>query len=438
MKKIILAPALFTFLLFSCAEDKNIGQTEITQWPSGKKAAISLTYDDGTINQFRMALPLMDSLNFPATFFIITGNIPGSTYNGTFIGRPAEDIIRETATIPTDKTNLFERASAIGFLGLKGALAYHTQAGELVDQGKIEEACKVIDEAYMKVRTKAFEPSKPAVDDPARDRLTWEEVRKVAANGHEFGSHTVTHPRLAVLDETNMLYELEKSKEEIFRQIGPAHTFSAECPYGTENERVMEYAYPIYPALRNRMPEPFLEELNRWAENTPGMSDKAYVQWQRGPHTDTPMETMQSWVDTILTHDNNWLCLVFHGVEGIGWQAKPLTEFREYFTYIKARENDLWIGTFGDVTKYMREKMNTTVTPKSEQDKITIALKSDLDPVMYNFPLTLKTRVPAGWEKVSVTQGENTREVTPGSDQDGSFILYEVNPGGGDVVIGVL
>ena len=65
-----------------------IDATQITKWQYGKTGAVSLTYDDGSINQFRIAVPIMDSFNFPATFFIITGEIPGSRYHGTFIGRP--------------------------------------------------------------------------------------------------------------------------------------------------------------------------------------------------------------------------------------------------------------------------------------------------------------------------------------------------------------
>jgi len=59
----------------------------------------------------------------------------------------------------------------------------------------------------------------------------------------------------------------EKSGQEIRDQLGLKYIFSAECPYATENERVMEYAYKIYPALRNRMPEPFLEEISRSNRN---------------------------------------------------------------------------------------------------------------------------------------------------------------------------
>jgi hypothetical protein len=70
-----------------------VGRTEITKWQYGKSGAVSLTYDDGTINQFRVAVPIMDTFGFPATFFIITGNIPGSQYQCALIvansGSPA-------------------------------------------------------------------------------------------------------------------------------------------------------------------------------------------------------------------------------------------------------------------------------------------------------------------------------------------------------------
>ena len=113
-----------------------VGKTEITKWQYGKNGAVSLTYDDGSVNQFRVAVAIMDSFGFPATFFIITGNIPGSRYHGTFVGRPTKAIIEETAHIPTNRDNFFERASAIGFLGYEGTIEFHTRAGELYDKRK--------------------------------------------------------------------------------------------------------------------------------------------------------------------------------------------------------------------------------------------------------------------------------------------------------------
>ena len=76
------------------------GQTEITKWQDGKNGAVSITYDDGSINQFVKAVPIMNELNMPGTFFIITGNIPGSKYQAKFIGRPVKEIITESKTVP--------------------------------------------------------------------------------------------------------------------------------------------------------------------------------------------------------------------------------------------------------------------------------------------------------------------------------------------------
>src|SRR4051794_29447761 len=53
-------------------------KTEITKWQDGKAAAVAITYDDSTINQFRVALPLMNERKLVGTFFVITGQIPGS------------------------------------------------------------------------------------------------------------------------------------------------------------------------------------------------------------------------------------------------------------------------------------------------------------------------------------------------------------------------
>jgi peptidoglycan/xylan/chitin deacetylase (PgdA/CDA1 family) len=399
----------------------NAQQTIITKWKDDKKAAISLTFDDGSPNQFSVALPMLNKLKIPATFFIITGDVGGSEYHGKFIGRPVEDIIRGTSDTPTNKDNFFERASAIGFLGYKGTVTYHTNAGTLYEAGKIEEAYKLIDTAYMKVRNKEFQRADQSTHQP---HLTWEAVRKYASQGHEFASHTVTHPRLAVLDEVNMIYELEKSKEELRNKLGEASTFSAEGPYGTEDERAMSYAYKIYPALRNRMPQPWLAELNRASKVQPGTIDKEYVQWQRGAVTKTSLPLMKSWIDTVEAHNNHWLVLVFHGVDGKGWEALPGSLLQEYFSYIKKHENNSWIATFGDVTKYMRERMSATVNSKMDGKKILVELTHSLDKSMYDHPLTLKTDVPSSWKKATVQQGNKTRKVPV---KNGS-ITYDLMP----------
>src|SRR5687767_13859399 len=125
-------------------------RTEITKWQDGKLATVSITFDDSTINQFRIALPMLNERGLPATFFVITGEIPGSEYRPTFVGRPIMDIIRESAKIPTSKSNALERSSMLRYLGeiqridivLKNFRP--NSAGGLIDKGQFAEFDKVL------------------------------------------------------------------------------------------------------------------------------------------------------------------------------------------------------------------------------------------------------------------------------------------------------
>jgi peptidoglycan/xylan/chitin deacetylase (PgdA/CDA1 family) len=285
-----------------------VGQTEIAKWPQGKKGAVSLTYDDGTVNQFRVAVPIMDRFGFPATFFVITGQIAGSRHHGTFVGRPPEAIVQETATVPTSAANFFERASAVGFLGYRGTLDFHTRAGEVIDErGDAQKAYRILDEAYARVREGAFpRQGGDEASESTAEAVSWGDLAALARRGYELASHTVTHPRLAVLDEANLVYELEGSRQDILDHLGGRHTFSVECLYGTENDRVLEYALARYPLARNRMPDPFVEDLDRGSGKSPSASTREYVRWQRGALTRTPMSLIKSWVDTVTAGDNVW------------------------------------------------------------------------------------------------------------------------------------
>jgi peptidoglycan/xylan/chitin deacetylase (PgdA/CDA1 family) len=60
---------------------------------------------------------------------------------------------------------------------------------------------------------------------------TWQDCRDLVAAGHRFGSHTITHPRLADTDDDAAVREILDSKKEIEDQLGvEVRDFAA--PYG--------------------------------------------------------------------------------------------------------------------------------------------------------------------------------------------------------------
>jgi peptidoglycan/xylan/chitin deacetylase (PgdA/CDA1 family) len=405
------------------------GSTTITKWQYGKPGALSITYDDASRHQFTRALPLMKKLNLPATFFVITGPITGSQFQGKFVGRPIQKIITESANIPTDENNFLERCSAAGYLGFEGTISYHTRAGSLYSSGQKQQAFHLMDSLYAKVRHGDFKPGyEPCPEYKEAVGTSWDDLRKDAADGYEIASHSITHATMPGLDAANIRYELQNSKEEIRSQLGEKYTFSAEVPYGYEDERVMNIAYTIYPALRNRMPERYLKEIDRASEVSPHPSDKDYIQWQRGPLHATPLQLMESWVDTACDNKDTWLVLVFHGIDSLGWEWTPIPKLDTYFNYIKAKENNLWIATFGDVTKYMRERKEAEINYAFGQGQISVELTHGLKQAFYDLPLTLKTYIPGDWKQAKVVQGDVTQTVGIQHDDQGAFVLYQAKP----------
>lgn len=412
------------------------GGTTITEWQYGKNGALSITYDDASRHQFTRALPLMERLKIPATFFVITGPITGSKYHGKFVGRPVDEIIKESATVPTNENNFFERCSAAGYLGYEGTISYHTRAGSLYSSGRKQQAFHLMDSLYARVRHGDFPRGyEPCPEYKEAEGSSWDDFRKDAAHGYEIASHSITHATMPGMDEANIKYELEKSKEEIRDQLGDKYTFSAEVPYGYEDDRVMQIAYKIYPALRNRMPEPFLKEIDRGSHKMPHPADKDYVQWQRGPLHNTPLSLMESWVDTAAANKDMWLVLVFHGIDSLGWEWTPIPKLEEYFNYIKARESQLWIATFGDATRYMREREAAKVHAEQKDGSIIVSLSHPLDNSMYYLPLTLKTYVPDAWRNVTVTQASVKQRPVLHQDEKGRYVLYQAKPNSATVIL---
>ena len=420
-------------------------RTEITKWQDGKLAAVSITFDDSTINQFRMAVPMMDERGLPGTFFVITGEIPGSEYRPTFVGRPIMEIIRESATVPTNKGNALERSSMLRYLGevqrVEIVLKHFNpnSAAGLIEKGDFDAFDKLLailrqsGETYMVgatpvVPVRSQEDGRPAAFHPGG--VTWIELRQLGKQGHEIANHLVSHAHTPGLDEANILYEAMKADADIRAQMGTAHTFSIEASYGIHDHRVEQILVPRFPITRNWVTDEFMDGIMRGDNRDPAAMQKEYVQWQRGLLTKTPVQEMTGWVDKSLA-TGTWLVLVIHGVEGIGYQPVPAANLRAYFDYMKTNERRLWVATFRDAAKYARERMASNVATRMAGDVIEVSITHSLDPKLYDLPLTARTPVPAQWTSVQFTQGGVTRTIPVLREGDSTYVMYRVTPNGG-------
>jgi len=94
--------------------------------------------------------------------------------------------------------------------------------------------------------------------------LSWFQAKKMAEEGWEFGSHSVSHPDLTRIPEADALKELVKSKEAIEKELGKPCEFLS-YPFGRYNERVQalarkagyKAAFALYPKRSNREEDVF-------------------------------------------------------------------------------------------------------------------------------------------------------------------------------------
>ena len=167
--------------------------TEITKWPDGRQAAVAITYDDSTINQFRIALPLMNerklvgrSSSSPARFRI---GMPT-------LNRARHGDSRQGATVPTSGRTL--RTDLMLVSGRDSA--QRNRAGEPDAADRSAERRRALAKRARQEGLRHRLSVRPCVGEhsqtgrrPATQRPQLGRDRRVAAQGHEIANHAVSH-----------------------------------------------------------------------------------------------------------------------------------------------------------------------------------------------------------------------------------------------------
>ncbi|MDQ8208679.1 polysaccharide deacetylase family protein [Coraliomargarita sp. SDUM461003] len=107
--------------------------------------------------------------------------------------------------------------------------------------------------------------------------------------------------------------------------------------------------------------------------------------------------------------------LILHGVERIGakWQDFWALKQDIFFPLLddlaeKQAANELWVTDHISWHQYKTEREAATVEVlNANESKIELKLSADVDPELYDLPLTLITKVPSSWKQCHITQGES-------------------------------
>lgn len=128
-----------------------------------------------------------------------------------------------------------------------------------------------------------------------------------------------------------------------------------------------------------------------------------------------------------------WLIILAHGI-GSDRNSIPKFDITTHFEYVASKLDSVWCGTINEVTKYIREKQHAALNIKgSKSTKIVIELTHDLNKQIFNFPLTLKTKVPSDWIITTVVQKGITNNIKTKFENGAQYVYYEVVPNLGNI-----
>jgi peptidoglycan/xylan/chitin deacetylase (PgdA/CDA1 family) len=151
-------------------------------------------------------------------------------------------------------------------------------------------------------------------------------VHALFNDGQEIGGHTVTHPDLTTLSDSDLNYELTHSKQYLEGLVGAGNVTSLATPYGTYSDQVIETAKSLYTSLRST-DEGF---------NTGDDFDMYRLEVQNMQKT-TTLDQFKSWVDQA-KKDKSWLIIVYHRVASSNLEDfdTPVADFGPQMDYLKS------------------------------------------------------------------------------------------------------
>lgn len=237
-----VTPQTFRMQMRQLAKNWNVVPLkELTQSIIGgalvPKRTVAVTFDDGWIDNFTVALPILKETKVPASIFIATGYIGTGDLFWTDKIQIAAGQLTRSSQLPQARTSILGQLSGEPLLAGIAQLLLENTGISLSD--RIELAITKIKELQLGQRVQLVDTvwrgAREFVDIRIpRQFMSWDEVRALAAAGIEIGSHTHKHFNSTLLSSDQFRDELRNSYTELRRnQLKPLDIFCFPGGYHT-------------------------------------------------------------------------------------------------------------------------------------------------------------------------------------------------------------
>lgn len=206
-------------------------------------------------------------------------------------------------------------------------------------------------------------------------------ITKIAADGHEIGSHTVSHPNLAELSDEEAEAELHNSRTAIEEIIGNNYKcVTIAYPYcqAPKNINLVSNDYIVARICNGRVDSVGVDMMNVSSHPLGSVFNA------------TTADKLQAIFESTL-NKRGWSNLLFHEIDnGNGYSPFPSEEIRKSLVYLNNNDK-YWVNTMGNIARYVIERDNCKVEMNYKDDKYLIKVTLDgYDEEIYNVPVTIK------------------------------------------------
>lgn len=177
-----------------------------------KEPLLILTFDDGYRDNYLYAFPVLKKYDITGTIFV-TADFLGTKKR--FWWDIVADMIIGSSSLDAGLKERIEMVEDIN-KSLKTMVA-----------GEMEHEIEKIEKKFGSVRN----------NDKEREILNWKEIKEMSSYGIDFGSHTLTHPNLTLLNQNELAREVSKSKQ-ILEEALKKEIRGFAYPHGLYNEDV--------------------------------------------------------------------------------------------------------------------------------------------------------------------------------------------------------
>lgn len=206
-------------------EDYLLGQGDFLN----HKNIATILFDDGYLDNYEYALPILEKYNVKASFYIVTDCIDNNVLTWThaldhlFQFTSKKSLSFTSAFLPKTLQNL-EASSKEGLLSFAKELKPFLKTISYTERNKV----------LAEIENQFDDVKLPKI------MMNWNHIRELSKLGHHIGSHTVSHAMLGtVADKKIIQSELVASKERIVEEI-KKDPLSISYPVGSYNHEVQK------------------------------------------------------------------------------------------------------------------------------------------------------------------------------------------------------